>query len=370
MESSQPFAQGVIHMDRIPILFRCDASALHGYEFFYQCLAYAAALQRRRRGTYFLSQLTPATLLSAIQKGGNEWRPADFPVGSPDDLQQTVRTIEQLQAAAVVVADPNVSTEYLSELCRSGVLVIVIDSHAAERFPRCLLINPLLGPNQDSYDVAPGSQLLVGARYALVRPFIRRIRPMRAQEPSPPFRVMVALGDDDFRGQVIPRTKELLACTRVEKIDVVIRAQHPAMMDLVALAQEHSERLEVVTEPTEIGLRLSRCHLALTSGDAWSLELACVGIPQMMLVQSPWHMLNAQRLDDEGAATLLGDCESVGPGQLRQAIQALLSDPRERASMSRSGRKLIDGRGPDRLVNALEVMLARPQFAQDLRQAA
>ena len=34
------------------------------------------------------------------------------------------------------------------------------------------------------------------------------------------------------------------------------------------------------------------------------------------------------------------------------------------------GRKLIDGRGPDRMVNALEVMLARPQIAGEERIAA
>src|SRR5437870_8564868 len=78
--SSTPFRR-VLNMSRAPILFRCDATGSQGYESFYQCLAYAAALQRRRRGTYFLSRLSPATLLAAIQKGGNEWRPADFPFG-------------------------------------------------------------------------------------------------------------------------------------------------------------------------------------------------------------------------------------------------------------------------------------------------
>ena len=357
-------------MNRAPILFRCDATASQGYESFYQCLAYAAALQRRRRGTYFLSQLQPNTLLSAIQKGGNEWRPSDFPLGCPEDLNQTLATIDHLQAGAVVVADPNVSSDYLHAIAKSGVLLVVIDAQAGVTVPPSVVVNPLLAPNGDSYNAAPGSQMLLGARYALVRPFIRRLRPMRSQEPPAPFRALVAFGDDDLRGQVMLRTKELLAVSRVEKIDVALRAQHPAMMDLVALAEANPERLEVVTEPAEISLRLSRCHFALTSGDGWALELACIGVPQLMLVQSPWHMMNAQRLDDEGAAVNLGDCDSVTPVQLRQAVQSLLSEPRERANMARCGRKLIDGRGPDRLVNALEVMLSgRPAIGQ-LRIAA
>src|SRR5260370_26420962 len=124
------------------------------------------------------------------------------------------------------------------------------------------------------------------------------------------------------------------------------------MMELVELAAASRDRLEVVTEPAEISLRMSRCHFALTSGDGWSLELACIGVPQLMLVQSPWHVLNAQRLDDEGAALNLGDCDCVTAAALRQSIQTLLSDSAERAGMSRRGRKLIPGRGPALLANA------------------
>jgi spore coat polysaccharide biosynthesis predicted glycosyltransferase SpsG len=181
---------------------------------------------------------------------------------------------------------------------------------------------------------------------------------------------MLALGDDDIRGQAVERTRQLLAISRLDKIDVAIRAQHPGFMDLMNLKETNPGRLDVITESSEISLRLSRCHLAVTSGDSWSLELACIGVPQLMLIQSQGHMLNAQRLDDEGAALNLGDCDSVNAGQFRQAVQNLLSEPRERSSMARAGRKLIDGRGPDRLVNAVEVMLQQPAASVEDRLAA
>ncbi len=353
-----------------PILFRCDGSTTQGYEPFYQCLNYAAALQRRRRGTYFLSQLQPATLLAAIQRGGNEWLPADNPVGSPEDLDQTLAEIRRLQPAAVVVADHNLDTDYLNAVARTGTLLVVVDSHASAKFPQGLVVNPFLAPTKDCYHFGPGTHLLLGARYAFVRPFIRRMRPLRAQEPAGPFRALIAFGDDDLRGQVPVRTKELLAMSRVDRVDVAVRPQHPALLDLLSLAEANPERLEVITEPADISMRLGRCHIALTSGDAWSLELACVGIPQIILLQAANHALNAQRLDDEGAANFLGDCDSVGANDLRDAVNELLSEPRDRARMARSGRKLIDGRGPDRLVNALEVLLHPARAVGDDRLAA
>jgi spore coat polysaccharide biosynthesis predicted glycosyltransferase SpsG len=212
--------------------------------------------------------------------------------------------------------------------------------------------------------------MLMGPRFALVRPFVRRMRPIRAQEPPTPFRTLLALGDDDTRRQTLERADQLLRISRLDRIDIAVRPHHPLMAELLAFKEANKDRVDIVSEPAEISLRLGRCHLGVTSGDGWSLELACIGIPQLVIVQSPWHLLTAQRLDDEGVAVNLGGCDSVQAGHLRQAVQDLLADSRERSNMARCGRKLIDGRGPDRLVNGLEVMLAQPHLAETRQLAA
>jgi hypothetical protein len=68
-------------MTRAPILFRCDGTATTGWESFYQCLVLAGAMQRRRRGTYFLSRLEPQTLAGPILRGGHEWNETTTEVG-------------------------------------------------------------------------------------------------------------------------------------------------------------------------------------------------------------------------------------------------------------------------------------------------
>ena len=75
------------------------------------------------------------------------------------------------------------------------------------------------------------------------------------------------------------------------------------------------------------------------------------------------HRVNAKRLDDEGMATLLGDAAGVSFAQLEEAVKILLDDPMERLTMSRCARNRIDGRGGDRLVNGMEIMLHAPTRA-------
>jgi spore coat polysaccharide biosynthesis predicted glycosyltransferase SpsG len=355
-------------MNRDPILIRVDATPETGYEHLTRCLTLAAALQRRRRPTFFLSRLEPSTLALGIKRAGNEWLDADNLASTEDDVAETVQEIRRLRPAAVIVDAPAATQPYLSELVATGTLVMSMDNLAAVRFPSQLLVNPLLGPGRETYEFFPGTQLLLGQRYALIRPEIRRIRPTRAQEPpplSPPngkptagnYRGLLALGDDDPHRQTLELARLLLNVPRVAKVDVVVRTHHPDLEKLQALAAAQPDRLEVALEPAEITARIVRCHFALTSGSSWSLELACVGVPQLLLLHTEAHWPTAQRLEEEGCATCLGWHANVSPATIRQAVQNLLSDPLERQAMARCARKLIDGRGPDRLVTALEIVL-------------
>jgi spore coat polysaccharide biosynthesis predicted glycosyltransferase SpsG len=344
-------------MNRDPVLFRVDGTNRTGWERLARCQALAAALQRRRRPTYFLSQLEPASLALSIKRAGNEWLDADGAAGTSEDLTETLQEIRRLQPAAVVIDAPAVTESYLAELRCTGALLVSLDHLANIRFPSRLVINPLLGPGRDNYTCQAGTQLLLGARYALVRPEVRRVRPARAQEPPPPYRALVALGDDDPNRLTGELARQLSQFSKIERVDMIVRAQHPDLAALQDLAASSADRIGIAWETAEIIPRIARCHLAVSAGAAWSLELACVGVPQLVLVQSEAHWPTAQRLEEEGAAACLGWHESVSPQAIRTAVQNLLGDPLERQAMARCGRQLIDGRGPDRLVTALEILL-------------
>jgi spore coat polysaccharide biosynthesis predicted glycosyltransferase SpsG len=343
-------------MTREPILIRVDGTARLGWEHLARCLTLAAALQRRRRPTYFLSQLEPGSLALSIRRAGNDWLEADAPAGTPEDLEELTQEIRRLQPAAVIVDSPTASADYLQSIAAAGPLVVSLDNLATIPFPSRLVINPLLGPSKEDYEYSSGTQLLLGARYALVRSEMRRVRPLRSQEPPQPFRGLIALGDDphNLSGEY---AKLLLNAPRVGRVDVVVRTVHPHIEDLKAMAATAPDKLEVVSEPPEVAARVVRCHFAVTSGNLWSLELACVGVPQLLIVQNEPHWPTAQRLEEAGTAMCLGWHENVSAQTIRQAVQNILGDNLERQAMSRCGRQLIDGRGPDRLVTALEVLL-------------
>jgi spore coat polysaccharide biosynthesis predicted glycosyltransferase SpsG len=345
-----------------------DGTRAGGWEHLARCQVWANALQRRRRPCHFLAKLEPATLAAALKRGDNNWIEAGFPAGSADDLEELTAEVRRLRPAAILVDVPNCGPDYLAELTTLGPLVVSIDAAAPYRFPSQLVINPTLNAALEEYEVCPGTQVLAGRRYALVRPEIRRVRPIRAQEPPEPYRVLVGFGDDPFN-LTARLARLLLPIPRLTHLDLVIRPQHPAFPEWQALAAANPDRVSLAAEVGEIAARISRCHFALADSTALALEFACVGVPMLLIVANEVNWPTAQRLEEEGAATRLGWHESVTDATIKQAVQNLLGDAHERRVMSRSGRAYIDGRGPDRLVTALEIML-HPSRQVDLREAA
>jgi spore coat polysaccharide biosynthesis predicted glycosyltransferase SpsG len=356
---------------RGPILFRCDATVESGFEPFYQCLSLAAAMQRRRRGTHFFSYLDPLSLAHVINRGNNEWNAAESKIGGPGDLEATLREVRRLDASCVVVNGSTVTTEYLEALNATGTRVISIDSEAGIHFPSKIVVNPYLTPNAKPYKYDHGTQLLLGQKYALVRGIFRRQRTIRATEQPGPFRAMVCFGDDDHAEQSLLRTKQLLEMPKVDKVSIVTRSHNSMYDELKEFAASSRGKVEIITEVKELMTRLVRVHFALTSGDTWAMELCCVGIPQLMMPTTTTHLMNAKRLDEAGAGTLLGAAEDISFDSLQEAVSLVLDDPMERMGMNRCGRRLIDGRGGDRIVNGMEIVLHTP-LAQDqqVRRAA
>ncbi|MBY0513014.1 MAG: polysaccharide biosynthesis protein [Gemmataceae bacterium] len=345
---------------RGPILFRCDATPEQGWEPFYQCLSLAAALQRRRRGTHFFSYLDPLSLATVINRGNNDWVPAEQRLAADGDQEATVAQVRRLNAAAVVVAGDAVTTDYLAALKKTGTLVVCFDSTAALKFPADVVVNPLLAPARKAYRCEPGTQLLVGHKFALCRGVFRRQRTIRATEQPAPYKALVCMGDDDPTGQALDRARQLLEMPKVAKVSVAVRTHNPYYDDLKDLAASSGGRVEVVTEAKELMTRLVRAHFAVTGGDGWSLELCVVGVPQLLLGGSKTHAASAKRMDEEGVATYLGAAAEVTFDALREAVDLLLDDPMERKGMTRCARNLVDGRGPDRIVNGMEIILHAP----------
>jgi spore coat polysaccharide biosynthesis predicted glycosyltransferase SpsG len=94
--------------------------------------------------------------------------------------------------------------------------------------------------------------------------------------------------------------------------------------------------------------------LAITAGGSTCWELACMGLPAMVLTYGKDQEPIAKGLQVADAAIWIGSGGSVSEELLRAAIQELVADEGRRLRMSGAARGLVDGQGAGRVLSVLE----------------
>jgi spore coat polysaccharide biosynthesis predicted glycosyltransferase SpsG len=289
-----------------------------------------------------------------------------YAAGTNQDLEMFLRDVRSQHPVVVITDSPQIDETYLRALAAEVPLVISIDEAARFAFSNGLVLNPTLGRTHVEYNLNGQTQVLAGERYAMIRAEFRRARHVRATEPGGVPRLLLALGGGETAGHTAMLAAALLKeIKNVEKIDAVVGASR-SVDALEALAAQFPDRLTIARDVRDLGIRMTKAHLLITGGGNTALEAACVGVPMILVSRQLEQQLTAVRLEELGVAHYLGPIEKVKPAQLCRAAESILSDRFERRVMSRAGRMLIDGRGPDRLVTATEILLRRTRRAHAL----
>lgn len=356
-------------MNRGSILLRADGTSKDGMGRLARCLALANALQRRRYQMTFLSRTDHPAWPDRIRRHRHSIVRTAHESGSMMDKGEFLRQVEERQPVMVVTDADGYDEEFLAGLSHRVPLVITIDETPSVRFPSDIVLNPSLGHESKSFELYPGTQVLAGDRYAMVRSEFRRARNVRATEPGGAVRVLVALGGGEVGGPTVRIVESLLHEKTIEKVDAVIGTSSEGRDELRRLAEEFPGRLTVAPDARDLAFRITKSHLLVTGGGNTPLEAACVGIPTIVLHRCDRQQLNAERLEEIGVAHWLGAMDEASGSKVAKTAVEILTDNFERKSMSRSGRMMIDGRGADRLVTATEILLRRCRRSKALLAA-
>jgi spore coat polysaccharide biosynthesis predicted glycosyltransferase SpsG len=114
---------------------------------------------------------------------------------------------------------------------------------------------------------------------------------------------------------------------------------------------------------------MAEADLAIAAGGTTAWELAFMGLPALMIVMADNQRSNAEQLDALGAARNLRWHADLAPEKIAEQILNLASGSVARATMSETGRRVVDGLGNYRVWFHLneDTLSLRPANADDAR---
>jgi UDP-2,4-diacetamido-2,4,6-trideoxy-beta-L-altropyranose hydrolase len=334
------------------IVIRADADQTIGIGHVGRTLALADAW---RRGGGEVQYVTTRPLASQaetwIRSSGHALHMFDVVRYSDEDAARTVAAAE---GAPLVLDAYGTPLDYRSALRRARRLAIIDDLGGPGPWHADLIVNVNHGATTALYpEREPATSLLLGPGYALLRPEFQRWRERRRSRDGGE-RIAVSFGGAD---PADTSSRALAALTTLPGSDwravLAAGSANPLADELRRRARASGRPIHVLRRPSSMARLLAWADIALLAGGSTVWEAFCLGVPVIGIAVAGNQAPAAETLGSGRRWHYLGRTEEVGEPAMRDAIMRLRSDPGERRRLSEAGRALVDGKGAERLAEAL-----------------
>lgn len=330
-------------LDGRRLVMRADAGGALGSGHVMRCLALAQAWRARGGAAQLVSADLPERLAARAAAAGVDVLAVPGERASLADAA-ALRAIAA-GADGLVVDGYTFSSAYLAACAGAAPLLVVDDVAALERYDADIILNQNAHARPALYAGRSGSaRLLLGGAYALLRPEFRDLDRNGARVG-----VLATFGGVDPYG-----VSELF-------LDACAMAPCDATL-IVGPANERSSEIArragdvgvaIATDVADMAQRLARAALVVTAGGSTLWEGCAAGAPMLVTAVVPEEEVSAADLAAAGACRYLGPRAALTASDLAAAVTALLAAPDERAALARAASALVDGRGADRVIDAL-----------------
>jgi UDP-2,4-diacetamido-2,4,6-trideoxy-beta-L-altropyranose hydrolase len=354
------------------ILIRADTADGVGTGHLVRCLALAGRL--RERGVRVTLACAPASphVARMVAAAGCELidvTPASTGArrrATEDALPAAEQQADAAASRAAVAGDAPawlVVDHYGLDACweremRPGARrILVIDDLTCRPHDCDLLLDQNPGADREArHRRLSGSapRLLVGPRFALLRPGFAAARAGSGPRQGTVRRILVMHGGLDPTGET-PKAVQALQRLRAvaAHIDVVAGSANPHA-DAVRAACARDPRMHFHHGATNVPELMAAADIALGACGSTSWERCCLYLPAVAVIAAENQREIAAGLAAAGAAEISGWHAEVTADALASAVERLAAAPGTVRAMSMRAGELTDGLGIDRVLEAME----------------
>ena len=233
--------------------------------------------------------------------------------------------------------------------------VFVLDDLADRPHDADWLLDPTPGRTPEDYAgrVRRDTRLLLGTNHALLDARFAQARPgalARRRAGRPVSRVLISPGGTDLADVTGVALDALAGLEPALAADVALLPSAPHVAHSRARAtpgvQFHVPTRDMAALMVEADLAIGA-----PGGSAW--ERCCLGLPTLLVITAENQRLNARRLEDAGAAIIVGEAGRVKAEMIRAAVVGLVGDTARRRRMTEAAASLCDGEGAPRVLAAI-----------------
>lgn len=316
-----------------------------------RCLALAEEVRRRGAEVVFVCDAPTVPWAAAqIAARGIDVHPAVW------EAKEHVELFRRLGLDAVVFDSYDLDGAVYRAVRASGLPTLAIVDGDFRGAEADVLVDQNLAAELDRPELPAGTRRLAGLPYVMIRDEILAHRPVEApadrQHGVP--QVFAFFGGTDAFGAG-PYVARALAATGLP-FEATVVAPGPDLAARIGEVElQPHQQLQVIGPTDQLAARVREADLTISASGTSTWELLCLGATAGLVCVVDNQVMGYERAVDTRAAAGLGLLSALqeDPASADQMLKRLLTDPAERGRLARAGWELVDGRGRERVADAL-----------------
>lgn len=329
------------------LIVRADGSATMGLGHVMRSFALASHWRRSTGPVLFLTRQLPMSVVAIIRNAGIEVRKIDDDLSVSEECEELAASLHRLKPAWLVFDGYQFDSAYRVRLKTTTCRTLVIDDVSSGEFLDAdVILNPNTAIPMPPYRTRPSTRLLLGPRYALLREEIVACRrPNRIAGDLK--HILVTLGGGNA-GELLHYIAAYVLSSRLPD-DVRVTALAGHLADAAGRFGRHP-RISLLQglDGNAVATLMNSADLAISAAGSTCWELACLGLPALLVVLAENQRMIAESLQASGFAVSLGFRDEVTAELLGEALERA-ADPEWRQRATRIGQTLVDGHGTARV---------------------
>jgi UDP-2,4-diacetamido-2,4,6-trideoxy-beta-L-altropyranose hydrolase len=357
------------------IVFRVDASTVMGTGHVMRCRTLATALKKQGAKIQFVTRAHPGHLGDMLARDGFAVTLLPLPEIKIDDLAckevdylawlgvsqqqdalQCIRALENQPCDWLIVDHYGLDYNWEKQLQPHTHKLMVIDDLANRTHVCDVLLDQnytLAGEERYRPKVPAPCQLLLGPRYALLRPEYAQYRETMVPHTGEIRRILVFLGGAD-NGNITGMVLAALSAVRLAhlEVDVVIGANfiHKSCVTAQATARPNTR---IHGPRPHLADLMAKADLAIGAGGATTWERLCMGLPSLVVGIADNQMPACEALKRDGLILFLGSAFGLDVDLIESALTKILIESVKLQELATKSQTLVDGRGTNRVAETL-----------------
>ena len=357
------------------IVFRVDASTVMGTGHVMRCRTLATDLKKRGAEIQFVTRAHPGHLGDMLARDGFSVTLLPPPEIKTDDLNckevdylawlgvsqqqdalQCIRALENTSCDWLIVDHYGLDYIWEEQLQPHTRKLMVIDDLANRTHACDVLLDQnytLAGEERYRPKVPAPCQLLLGPRYALLRPEYAQYRETMVPHTGEIRRILVFLGGAD-NGNITGKVLAALSAVRLAhlEVDLVIGANfiHKSCVTAQATARPNTR---IHGPRPHLADLMAKADLAIGAGGATTWERLCMGLPSLVVGIADNQMPACEALKRDGLILFLGSAFGLDVDLIESALTKILIESVKLQELATKSQTVVDGRGTNRVAETL-----------------